>query len=518
MAVIEMEGPRNAPGADPAPDEGAPPAGVLRRLWAHPRLGLAAAVVLAAGFGAVSGWLTPRGPVTASQALLAMGVALLVGAGAGLATGSRWAMLIAPGAFLVVFELTRLGVDGLTVDGLHLTSLYGMLAFVLGRGVHGVLVLAPMVLGVGYGVWLSGRLGHPAAARPGPTGRALTVVLTLALAAVAFFISRPASTAPVLGAEGDPLPGSVSELTSVEIGGHDQVLMIRGRSIDNPVLLYLSGGPGGTDIGALRADVGLEDDFVVVAWEQRGAGKSYPALDPTDTFTVDRLVADTIEVTDYLRERFDEDRIYLVGQSWGSTLGVLAARERPDLYHAFVGVGQMVSQRETDIMAWEDTLAWAERTGNAELADSLQSAGPPPYDDIIQYEQVVSYEHDWNPYPELDLSKEMPAILFVPEYSWMDRINAFRAFLDTNAALYPALQQVDFRQDVPRLDVPYYMVLGEHETRGRSILAEEWFALVDAPRKERVIFEGAGHRPNFDRPDLFADLMNRAAADTYPSS
>lgn len=279
----------------------------------------------------------------------------------------------------------------------------------------------------------------------------------------------------------------------------------------SPVLLYLAGGPGGTDLGAMRREVGLEQDFVVVAWEQRGAGKSYPALDPTSTLTVDQLVADTIEITEYLRARFHKDKIFLVGQSWGSTLGVLAAQTRPDLYHAFVGVGQMVSQRETDVMFWEDTLAWAETTGNRELGETLRRNGPPPYSELLLYDPVVSHEHEWNAYPELDLSNEMPGILFVPEYTFMDRVNAFRGFLDTNATLYPQLQGIDFRQDVPRLDVPLYMVLGEHEARGRAVLAEEWFAMVEAPAKERFVFEGAGHRANFDRPGEFATVMRKVA-------
>lgn len=171
----------------------------------------------------------------------------------------------------------------------------------------------------------------------------------------------------------------------------------------------------------------------------------------------------------------------------------------------------MVSQRETDIMFWEDTLAWAEETGDTSLADTLRSNGPPPYADLYDYEPVVSTEHSWNAYPGLDLSHEMPGTLFVPEYSFLDRVNAFRGFFDTNATLYPQLQEIDFRQDVPQLEVPYVMVLGEHEARGRAVLAEEWFAALDAPAKEHVIVEGAGHRPNFDDPAGFAELMASVA-------
>lgn len=479
------------------------------QLWADWRLGMTLAVALAAGFGLVSAWLTPRGPVTTGEALATMAAALLIGLGAGVVTASRWSMLATPIVFVVVFELARMGTVGPTVDAINLSGLYGIIALVLGRGVHGVLALAPMLLGAGYGVLLAARLGHPTAPLMGGVGWTVSGLVTLALAAFAFFIATPATTAPIIGADGEPLPGSVAELVAVPIGGHDQTMLIRGRSTDSPVLLYLTGGPGGTDLGAIRGDVSLEQDFIVVVWDQRGAGKSYASLDPTHTFTLDQMISDTIEAADYLRARFGEERIFLVGQSWGATLGALAAQQAPERFHAFVGVGQMVSQRETDIMFWEDTLAWSEQTGNSGLAETLRANGPPPYEDLNLYDPVVSHEHDWNRYPGLNLDNEMPAILFVPEYTWMDRINAFRGFLDTNGTLYPQLQAIDFRRDVPELEVPFYMVLGEYEARGRAVLAEEWFALLEAPFKERIIIEGGGHRAHFDQPARFAAVMSQ---------
>jgi pimeloyl-ACP methyl ester carboxylesterase len=227
------------------------------------------------------------------------------------------------------------------------------------------------------------------------------------------------------------------------------------------------------------------------------------------------MVADTVELTNYLRERFAEDKIYLVGNSWGATLGVLAAQQHPELYHAYVGAGQMVSQRETDILFYEDTLAWAQRTGQAELAATLASIGPPPYADVRHYEQVIGHEHEWNAYPELDLDNEMPAILFVPENTFLDRLNAFRGFLDSFAVLYPQLQEIDFRRTATELEVPVYMVLGEHEARGRAVPADEWFEMLAAPSKERIVFEGVGHRAHFDRPAEFVALMSRVLDETY---
>ena len=478
--------------------------------WFTPLNGLLVAAGLAAVFAFVGAVLTPRGPVTTADALGSLLVAMVIGLGAGLAMGNRWSLLVAPMVYALVFELARLGATGPTIDAIHLDSTLGVIAFIVGRVAHGILVFVPMMTGALYGAWIHGRLTHEGSFGVGSW--IITALLTLGVLAIGLAVGSPASTAPILGVDGEPLAGSVAELVTVRIGGHDQVLMIRGRSTDNPVLLYIAGGPGGTDLGAVRADTGLEQDFVVATWEQRGAGKSYSALDPTDTLTLDRAVADTVEVTDYLRSRFNQEKIYLVGNSWGSTLGVLAAQQHPELFHAFVGAGQMVSQRETDGMFWEDTLSWAERTGRPDLAETLRRNGMPPYADVRLYEYATSHEHDWNPYPEFDPSNEMPAILFVPEYTWMDRINGFRGFFDSAAVMYPQLQHIDFRAQVPRLEVPFYMVAGEHEARGRAVLADEWYDLLEAPYKERIVFDGAGHRPHFDQPDRFAGLMRAVVA------
>jgi pimeloyl-ACP methyl ester carboxylesterase len=177
-------------------------------------------------------------------------------------------------------------------------------------------------------------------------------------------IAQPATTDPITGPGGKPLAGSVAELARVPIGGHQQAIMIRGASVENPVLLMLAGGPGGSEIGSMRnLGEGLERDFVVATWDQRGTGKSAGELSPTSTMTVDQMVSDTIDVTNYLRKRFHERKLYLVGNSWGTILGVLAAQKHPELYHAFVGSGQMVSPTDTDRMFYEDTLKWAQQTG-----------------------------------------------------------------------------------------------------------------------------------------------------------
>jgi hypothetical protein len=139
------------------------------------------------------------------------------------------------------------------------------MAFVVGRLIHGVLVLAPMMLGAVYGVWLAARLGREASATVGVLGWAFTGLASLAVLWIAVLVARPATTQLIMGPDGERLPASIAELTRTEIGGHELAMMIRGHSIDNPVLLFLAGGPGGTEMGGMRRHHSqLEQDFVVV--------------------------------------------------------------------------------------------------------------------------------------------------------------------------------------------------------------------------------------------------------------
>ena len=379
----------------------------LRRRW----VGVAATLTVATGWGLLAGWWTPRGPITTVQAVTAIGVSLAVGALGGWWLRSRWAMLLTPVLFAAVFELSRATTTGPLVDGIRLGNggTFGILAFALGRGLHAVLALLPMILGAALGAGLARRQHEGRQNTAGRaqawlvTRRAATVVTAVALLALTAGIMRPASTDPILSATRTPMAGSVAELIRVPVGGHDQTMMIRGSNTTNPVLLFLAGGPGGTELGAMRRhSQALEQDFVVATWDQRGTGKSYDDLDPTSTLTLEQAVSDTIEVSNYLRSRFDQDKIYLVGNSWGTILGVLAAQQHPELYRAFVGAGQMVNPRETDRVFYADTLAWARRTGDTALIAKLTASGPPPYTDILDYEpaltngQVYPYDHSPN--------------------------------------------------------------------------------------------------------------------------
>lgn len=477
------------------------------------------ATSLVIALAAATALLMPRGPMTSTQALAVMGTSLATGVGAGWLLRSRWAVLAVPLTYVLVFELTRLETDGPLVDDILPGSPYGVIALVLGRGVHGLLALAPLLLGAAIGGGAArrrstaGRAGAGALAR-----RGATVLLGLATAALAVGIARPASTAPLRDADGAVVAGSIAELTQVRAGGHDLGLMLRGRSTSSPVLLFLAGGPGGSERGAMRRhSQALEQDFVVATLDQRGTGTSYDQLDPTATLTPEHAVDDVITVTEHLRERFGQDRVVLVGQSWGSIPAVLAAQRRPDLYRAVVGVGQMVDPLATDRVFYRDTLAWAERTGRSGLARQLVTSGPPPYEDGLDYEAALSSEAEVYPYDRSGNDEGAGGFtenLLVSEYGLLDQAHAVAALLDTFTVLYPRVQDLDLRRDVLRLEVPVFLAQGRHEAPGRAQPAAQWFDALQAPSKQLITFETSGHRAMFEQPGEFHRLMQRVLDET----
>jgi len=289
--------------------------------------------------------------------------------------------------------------------------------------------------------------------------------------------------------------------------------MVRGQNTRAPVLLFLAGGPGGSELGAMRRHLqALETHFVVATFDQRGTGKSYPELDPTDTLTLDGAVTDVLEVTSYLRDRFGQERILLVGQSWGSTLGVLAVQRNPEVFSGFVGVGQMVSQLATDRIFYRDTVAWARSRGNDTLVAELDRIGPPPYDRMLDYETALSYEHEVYPYDHTGNSEGEGGFsenFLVEEYTLLEKVHLLGAFMDTFAAMYPQLQDIDFRNSATSFQVPVFFVQGAHEASGRAHTFEQWYPTIQSPFKDRVTFGSSGHRPLFEQPDEFVAYLSQ---------
>lgn len=328
-----------------------------------------------------------------------------------------------------------------------------------------------------------------------------------------------AHTPPILDADGAPLPNSIASLEKVRLGGVDQWLIVRGEDVDKPVLLFLSGGPGASEAArVLRFNRELEKDFVVVIWEQRGCGKSYPSYYPTADLTVDRYVADLLELTEMLRARFDEEKIYLVGHSWGTIIGLLAAQQYPELFHAYVGTAQMVDVLETDQIIYEMMLDHAHQIGDAGFVRTLEQQGPPPYfgrNPIGPYSTLFGREYAVYEFPNIKNEEYrrdgdiLMLMLKQPEYGWLDRFYYLLGLMNTFNAVYPQLQEMDFRMDATALDLPVYIVLGRHDMNNPSQIPVDYFDRLHAPGKELVFFEDSGHGMIWEEADKFHHLMAR---------
>jgi hypothetical protein len=191
--------------------------------------------------------------------------------------------------------------------------------------------------------------------------------LLLALGGAAVGSQLHASTPPILGANGQPLPGSIATLEQVTLNGSRQWITVRGKSVHRPVLLYLMGGPGAGGFPSQGLLTPLEDHFVVVNWDQPNTGKSYGDV-PRAQLTPQRYVDDAYALTQQLCARFHQQKIYVLGSSWGSILGIMLVQQHdPDLFFAYVGHGQMVNTTlshsfvDTSWLRWFLLLGWHTR-------------------------------------------------------------------------------------------------------------------------------------------------------------
>ena len=322
---------------------------------------------------------------------------------------------------------------------------------------------------------------------------------------------RPAYTASILDTEGRLLPRSVATLEQLWIGGVKQGVLVRGQNVSNPVLLYLHGGPGTSELGMLRQHnmPTLEKHFTVAVWDQRGAGISFAAGKPESGMTVEQFIADTHEVTLVLCERFQQPKIYLVGHSWGSMLGMVTVQRHPERYHAYIGVGQVVDMREGERISFDWTLAQARKAGNGRAMARLQAMGPPPYLGqfrrklMLQRRLLGKFGGEVHGNPRGGMPTMLRGVWAASEYSWQDRINVFRGVFANMRSMWPQIIDIDLRELAPEIHVPVVFLEGRFDFEALSMLAEAYFQQLRAPNKTWIWFEKSAHFPNTEEAEKF---------------
>jgi pimeloyl-ACP methyl ester carboxylesterase len=318
-----------------------------------------------------------------------------------------------------------------------------------------------------------------------------------------------AHTPKMRNASGEVAAEGVASLETVNVGGMRQWVLIRGQNRRNPLVLFLHGGPGMPSMYlAHRFQRPLERDFVVIQWDRRGAGKTYTEDTPPESMSVTREVAETVELVNLLRQRFGQRKVYLVGHSYGSYLGMIVAQRYPELFHAYVGVGQLAysGTRNTDIQdRW--IRAEAAQRGNKKLLSELDAHGP-----ANREKWLFRFGG------ELHSGRSFASLLLIglraPEYTLRDAFNVRKGVTFTHRHLrYDAISG-ELADAVSRVELPVYFFTGRYDFTDPFENTEEYLTKLQAPRKQIVWFEESAHFPFLEEPEKFAREMYRVRTET----
>ncbi|WP_240359905.1 alpha/beta fold hydrolase [Pyxidicoccus trucidator] len=304
-------------------------------------------------------------------------------------------------------------------------------------------------------------------------------------------------------------PEGLERTEKLRIGGIDQWVSVRSRDPRNPVLLVLHGGPGWVAMPtSWYVAHGWDEFFTVIQWDQRGAGKTYGANDAATvapTLTVDRMHADAAEVVQWARKTFRKEKVFVLGHSWGSILGLTLAAKHPEWLHAYIGVGQGIDAMESERRGWAWAMEQARAAKNEEAIRDLNSIAPyaagkepVPLKDIMVQRRWLNF-FGGAAWRRPDASFEGAAMALSPEYTDEEVRQVWKAEELSVERLLSAILTTDLSQ-VKRLKTPLLLFLGRHDYNVSATVAAEWFAGVKAPSKQLVWFEQSAHELMAEEP------------------
>lgn len=341
------------------------------------------------------------------------------------------------------------------------------------------------------------------------------ILLVMLIALAALLAASPGKARPILGADGEPIPGSISEKRFIDVNGAKQGIFIKGKDSHAPVLLYLHGGMPDYFLTE-RYPTGLEDLFVVAWWEQRGSGISYDPASAGRAITLDLMVEDTLAVADYLRSRFGVDKVYLMAHSGGSFIGVAAAARAPEKFAAYVAVSQIVDARESEVLAYDYMLGAYRAAGNDRMVRklerfpvTLQGGTPEGYRmlrDVAMHDLGVGTMRSMR---SLAKGLLLPSLAF-PEYTAGEKYRFWAAKARSGiASLWSRMMDEDLRESVAGLEIPAYFLHGRFDYTCSYDLAREFEASLSAPVKGFYTFTESAHSPIFEEGARAREIMER---------
>jgi proline iminopeptidase len=313
---------------------------------------------------------------------------------------------------------------------------------------------------------------------------------------IAVAMCLTASCASVPGRDRGRRGARVEDARFVQLGGLDQWITIRGDDDRKPVLLLVHGGPGDVQSRLVSTYAPYEREFVLVQWDQRGAGRTYGRRrgSATPDLTLERVATDGIELTEYLRARFRGSDIIVLGHSWGTVIATEMVRERPELYAAYVGTGQVASWAESVQAQFDFLEDRARRTGNAMMLAELQAIGRPDPGNAEQYFTFTRPLRGFLCASDAAWLSGLLALLRSSPGMTEQELGALGAGMELSGrTLLPTQMRTRLSTDALRFEVPYYVIQGRDDLFTPTAPARAYFLQVEAPRKQMVVLEGAGH-------------------------
>ncbi|MBD1373390.1 alpha/beta hydrolase [Hazenella sp. IB182357] len=319
---------------------------------------------------------------------------------------------------------------------------------------------------------------------------------------------------------GKPLNSSIACIEQVCLGGLEQSILIRGTDVDSPILLFLHGGPGEAQIGYARHyQSELEKHFIVVNWDQRGAGLSYTHPDHKNPLTMTQLINDTIELIAYLLERFSKQKLFIAGHGFGSMIGILTAKLIPEDIYAYIGVGQLVDINQSDITAYHLALLHADLINHHRALNQLHKIGAPPYADHKKYFTLLKWLSKFGA-----VTKEGSKADFLAkgkkstEYRFRDWRKYEKGRLHAFKQLLPELIDFNLYERITHLTIPTYFCIGRYDFVSSYEMQEDYVEVLETPHKEIIWFDKSAHYPHFEEPTPFLIACLKIKRDTLAAS
>ena len=335
---------------------------------------------------------------------------------------------------------------------------------------------------------------------------------------IILLLYSPGKPKQYLDLQGKPLAGSISEKTFVTIGGVKQGMFIRSKNINNPVLLYVHGGPAFPNYFLFdKYEPGLEDYFTVCYWEQRGCGLSYSSVVTLESMTFEQLTADCIEVTNYLCKRFGKEKIYLMAHSGGSPIAIMAAAKAPQLYQAYIGMAQITNQAESEKIAYKYMLERYKSEGNKKTLEELGKFPILETDTCFQgfYKSLIRDKtmHELG----IGTMRNMKSVflgVFIPvwtckAYSIREKVNIWVSKFSfiKKAKFVDQLFQMDIPSSIPKLEIPTYFFSGKYDLTVNIGLSKAYLEKLQAPVKGFYTFECSAHSPLFEESKRAMEII-----------